>query len=206
MGAPLDVAAAFGTGPAGGSGGMVGMGPGPAQAPYAPPYTPAAGNMSMPSGPGAGIPQPPVRDDGGGKNKGVILAVAGVVGVASIIAIVFAVKGSGGAPVQPLPTGSFTNSDPMTVLSGAAVPTETAVPSSGGGELPPLNGGSSGVHPGSSGGGSGGVHPNPGGSSGSSSGGAKVEPPECAKARAEKAAGKPFQGDKLACEAKGGKM
>ena len=192
VGTPLDVAAAFGSAQAG-SGGMFGAGPG-----GPPAFTPAGGNMSMPSGVGA-IPQPPARE-GGGKNKGTILAVAGVIGLASLVAIVFAVKGSGSSPAAPLPTGTFT-SDPMTVLSGA-VPTDTATPSAAGGELPPLNGASSGG--GWHGGGSGGVV-HPGGSSGSSSsGGAKVEPPECAKARAEKAAGKPFQGDKLACEAKGG--
>jgi hypothetical protein len=199
MGAPIDVAAAFGQGP-GASGGMVGAGP------AAPAYTPAAGNMSMPTP--AGIPQPPPRGgaDGGGKsNKGLILGIAGVIGVASVVAIVFAMKGSGSAPAAPLPSGAFTNSDPLTVLSGAA-PTDTTPPpssASGGGDVPPLNGGSSGGHGGSSSG----VHPGgSSGGSGSGSGGGKTEPPECAKARAEKAAGKPFQGDKLACEAKGGHM
>ncbi len=213
VGAPIDPAAAFGA--AGGSGGMYGSGPAPmamggGPAPAVAAYTPAAGNMSMPPQGGAGmgvsrgIPQPPARDDGKGGNKGVLLAVAGVIGVASIVAIVFAVKGGSSGTAKPLPSGAFTNSDPVTVLTGAN-PTDTSTPPvpSGGGDLPPLNAGSSGGHGASSGG----VHPgsSSGGASGSSSG-AKPEPPECAKARAEKAAGKPFQGDKLACEAKGGKF
>jgi serine/threonine-protein kinase len=197
LGAPIDVAAAFGPG---GSGGMYGAGPVPA----APAYTPAAGNMSMPT-PG-GIPQPPVRGaDGGGKsNKGVILGVAGVIAVASVVAIVFAVKGSSSAPAAPLPSGAFTNSDPMTVLSGAAPTDTSSVPvAPGGGEVPPLNGGSSGGHGGGGNGGGSGGHP---GSSSGGSGGGKTEPPECAKARAEKAAGKPYQSDNLACISKGGHM
>jgi serine/threonine-protein kinase len=193
MGAPIDVAAAFG--PAG-SGGMVGSGPGP----MAPAYTPAAGNMAMPTP--AGIPQPPVRGGGGGEksNKGLILGIAGVVGVASVIAIVFAMKGSSSAPAAPLPSGAFTNSDPMTVLSSPA-PTDSTPPAtsgSGGGDVPPLNGGSSGGH---GGGGSSGGH---GGSSGGSSGGGKPEPPQCAKARGEKPGTPQYQSDKLACIAGGG--
>ncbi len=206
MGAPIDAAAAFGAG--GGSGGMMGMGPGPA----APAYTPAAGNMSMPTP--AGIPQPPPRggggSDGGGKsNKGLILGIAGVIGVASVVAIVFAVKGGSSAPAAPFPSGTFTNSDPMTVLSGAAPTDTTPAPVTSGGEVPPLNGGGggSGGHGGGGGGsGSGGHPPSSSGGSGSGSGGAKTEPPECAKARAEKAAGKPYQSDNLACISKGGHM
>jgi eukaryotic-like serine/threonine-protein kinase len=191
MGAPIDAAAAFGQG--GASGGMIGSGPG-----GAPAYTPAAGNMAMPTP--AGIPAPPVRgaDGGGGgkSNKGLILVIAGVVGVASVIAIVFAVKGPSSVPAAPLPSSAF-SSDPMTVLSGTT-PVDSSVPTpSSSGDLPPLNGGGSGGHGGSSGG-----H----GGSGSSSGGGKVDPPECAKARAEKAAGKPYQSDNLACISKGGHM
>jgi hypothetical protein len=201
MGAPIDAAAAFG--PGGGSGGMMGAGP------AAPPYTPAAGNMSFPTP--AGIPQPPPRGgggaDGGGKsNKGLILGIAGVIGVASVVAIVFAMKGSGSAPAAPLPSGAFTNSDPMTVLSGAAPTDTTPAPSTASsGDLPPLNGGGSGGHGGGSGSGG---HPgsSSGGGSGSGSGGGKTDPPECAKARAEKAAGKPYQSDNLVCISKGGHM
>jgi len=204
MGAPIDAAAAFN--PGGGSGGMMGMGPGPA----APAYTPAAGNMSMPTP--AGIPQPPPRGGGGGadggkSNKGLILGIAGVIGVASVVAIVFAMKGTGSAPAAPLPSGAFTNSDPMTVLSGAA-PTDSApAPSTASsGDLPPLNGGGGHGGGGGGGGGSGGHPGSSSGGSGSGSGGGKTEPPECAKARAEKAAGKPYQSDNLACISKGGHM
>jgi tRNA A-37 threonylcarbamoyl transferase component Bud32 len=198
MGAPLDVAAAFGPG-------MGSPGGGP-MAPAVPAYTPAAGNMSMPTpGGGGGIPQPPPRDGaGGGGNRGVILAVAGVIGVASIIAIVFAVKGSGSTPGTPLPTGTIPVSDPVTVLSGSVAPPDTGAPSdSSGGDVPPLNGSSSGGHGGGSGGGSGGHS-----SSGSSSGGkpAPYDGPDCQTARRLKAAGqtKAAQPYVLTCIAHGG--
>jgi tRNA A-37 threonylcarbamoyl transferase component Bud32 len=203
MGAPLDVAAAFGTGPA--QAPAPGYGP-----PPAPAYTPAAGNMAMPT-PG-GIPQPPARDTGGGSNRGMLLAVAGLVGVASIVAIVFAVKGGGGGtPIKPLPTSSGGPTDPVTVLSGAPS-IDTSVPSSvgSGGDIPSLSGSgggppsSSGGHSGSgagSGGGSGGHT-----SSSSSGGGPKPDPPICQAARRLHAAGQnqQAQSDKLACIAAGG--
>jgi hypothetical protein len=95
----------------------------------------------------------------------------------------------------------------MTVLSGAA-PTDSApAPSTASsGDLPPLNGGGGHGGGGGGGGGSGGHPGSSSGGSGSGSGGGKTEPPECAKARAEKAAGKPYQSDNLACISKGGHM
>jgi len=197
MGAPLDVAAAFGPGP--GPGGPM---PGGPMAP-APAYTPAAGNMAMPSG--AGIPQPPSRDDGGGKNRGLIIGALGLVGIASLVLIIIAVKGSGGGTsAKPLPSGSLPTSDPVTVLSGTAAPTDTGAPAdTGSGDLPPLNG-SSGGHGGSGGGTSSGGH----GGSGSSSGG-KAPPydgPDCQSARRLKASGqaKLAQQYVLSCIAHGG--
>jgi serine/threonine-protein kinase len=170
MGTPLDVAAAFGPGQ-GVSGGMVGMGP----APGVPAYTPAAGNMAMPTP--AGIPQPPARDDGGGRgNRGLLLAIAGVVGVVSLGAIVFTLKGSGSSPpVTPIQLGG--SAAPVTVLTGAA-PTETTPVASGGSDVPPLSGGGGG---GGHGGGPTPPHP------GSSSGG-HTEPAECNQARQAAAA------------------
>jgi hypothetical protein len=203
VGTPLDVGGAFG-----------GAGPaGPPSPPVA--ATPPAGNMSFPS-PG-GIPQAPPRDTGG-SNRGLILAAAGGIGLLSIGAIVFALKGSGGSPAKPLPSGSF-SSDPVTVLSGSAQGIDTSVPSTDTTGIPSLNG-SSGGPPSSSGGhsSSGGSTSSSGGhssSSGSSSGGGGGGPcagkpvyngPECDNARRLKALGqaKAAQPWVLACIAKCG--
>jgi serine/threonine-protein kinase len=190
MGAPLDVGAAFGAG----AGAPMGAPP-MAGAPAPAAFTPAAGNMAMPT---PGVPQPPSRDDGGNKNRGLILGALGVVGIASVILIVFAVKGSGGGPAKPLPSSTIT-SDPVTVLSGSAPPVDSEPPIASG-DLPPLNGSSSGAH-GGSGGGS-------GGHSGSGSGG-KPPPydgPDCQTARRLKAAGQAKQAQSyvLSCIAHGG--
>ncbi len=198
VGTPLDVGAAFGAGPAG---------------PPSPPVqaTPAAGNMAFPA-PG-GIPQAPPRDSGGGKNRGLILGAAAAIGVLSIGAIVFALKGSGGAPGKPLPTGSF-SSDPVTVLSGSAEAVDTSAPPVDTSGIPSLNGGSGGP-PSSSGGhsssgGSGGGKSSSGGSSGGGGGPCAGKPvydgPECQNARRLKALGRPKEAQPwaLACIAKCG--
>jgi len=204
VGTPLDVGAAFGGAPMG---------------PPSPPVaaTPAAGNMSFPS-PG-GIPQPPPRDTGGNKNRGLILGVAAGIGLLSIGAIVFALKGSGGTPAAPLPSASF-NSDPVTVLTGSTQPIETSVPSADTSGIPSLNGGSGGP-PSSSGGhsssggstGSSGGHSSSGGSSSSGGGGGGpcagkpvYDGPECQNARKLKALGQAKQAQPfvLACIAKCG--
>jgi serine/threonine-protein kinase len=202
VGTPLDVGAAFGGAP-----------PGPPSPPVA--ATPAAGNMSFPS-PG-GIPQPPPRDTGGNKNRGLILGVAGAIGLLSIGAIVFALKGSGGAPAAPLPTASF-GSDPVTVLTGSA-PVVTSAPTAENSAIPSLNGGSGGS-PSSSGGhsssggstSSSGGHSSSGGSGSSSGGGGPCagkpvyDGPECQTARKLKAQGKAKDAQPyvLACIAKCG--
>jgi tRNA A-37 threonylcarbamoyl transferase component Bud32 len=204
IGTPLDVGAAFGAGPGG---------------PVSPPVaaTPAAGNMAFPA-PG-GIPQPPPRDTGGGRNKGLILGAAAAIGLLSIGAIVFALKGSGGTPAAPLPTASF-NSDPVTVLSGSSQPIDTSVPSVDTSGIPSLNGGSGGP-PSSSGGhsSSGGGPSSSGGKSSSGSGGGSggggggscagkpvYDGPECQNARKLKALGRTKEAQPwvLACIAKCG--
>jgi tRNA A-37 threonylcarbamoyl transferase component Bud32 len=144
VGAPLDVAAAFGPAPA-----PLGVAPGapaaapPMGGPGAQSYTPAGGNVAFTP---VGIPQAPPRQTGGGSRRTMLLAAAGLIGVASVVAIGFAVKGSGGAnPVQFDP--SVPSAPPQTVLSGdpAAVDTGGApADSSGGGSLPPLTGGGGG--------------------------------------------------------------
>jgi len=196
VGTPLDVGAAFGAGPAG-----------PPPPPVA--ATPAAGNMAFPT-PG-GIPQAPPRDTGGNKNRGLILGAAAGIGLLSIGAIVFALKGSGGTPAKPLPTGSF-SSDPVTVLSGSAQAIDTSVPSTETSGIPGLNG-SSGGPPSSSGG-----HSSSGGSGGHSSSGSGsggggpcagkpvYDGPECQQARKLKLLGraKDAQPWVLACIAKCG--
>ena len=88
VGTPLDVGAAFGAAPP-----VDPMYGAPGAAPQA--YTPVGGNVAFPTP--AGIPQPPPpREAGGGGNRKTLLVVAGLIGLASVVAIVFAVKGSSG--------------------------------------------------------------------------------------------------------------
>jgi serine/threonine-protein kinase len=126
VGAPLDLGAAFGP-PTG-----MGMPPGPPGPPVQG-YTPVGGNVAFPTP--AGIPQPPPRQPKGGGNRTPLLIVAGVIGLASVAAIGFAVKGSSGAKAV-----DFDNSNTNTAVASAA---ETAAPvdSNSGGDIPPLNGG-----------------------------------------------------------------
>jgi serine/threonine-protein kinase len=144
VGAPLDVAAAFG-GPAAGGG--------PQYAGYAPPgmapqvsspaitaqgYTPVGGNVAYPTP--AGIPQPPPPGAGkSGGSKAPLLIVAGIIGVASVVAIGFAVRGSMGGtkPVTFESNASVPPADPSTVLSGTISDPGISIPS-GAGTVPPL--------------------------------------------------------------------
>ena len=133
IGQPLDVPQAFSPQPSFGrpapmmspmapaQQGMVGGGAAPTQA-----YTPAQGNVAYPTP--AGFPQPPARVERGGGGRAVLLVVAGVVGVASVVAIVFAMRGStgGGKVVQ-----FQTSPPPPTTLvptAPAATPTPTPTP------------------------------------------------------------------------------
>jgi serine/threonine-protein kinase len=116
LGAPLDVVAAFG-------------GPG---SPGAPPprqgFTPAAGNMAFPTSPVAAFPEPPAptsRSSAFG-GRGALLALAGVIGAASIVAIVFAMRG-----------GSRSNRDVVFDSAPSAVPATTLTPTTVEGDAQP---------------------------------------------------------------------
>ncbi len=129
LGAPLDVAGAFG-----------GPGAAPAVLPAVNPqsHTPS-GNVSFPTP--AAIPQPPPRDVGSGKgSRAGLLAAAGLIAVASIGAIAFAMRGGTKEKevvfdqgVAPAPAMSVTAS---TVGSG-----EATAAAAGGVDVPPLSGG-----------------------------------------------------------------
>jgi serine/threonine-protein kinase len=208
VGAPLDVAAAFGSSPGINVPPMAppgSMGPGAAAGPPAQGYTPVGGNVAFPTP--AGIPQPPAPPAEKSGNRSMLLILAGVLGVASLVAIGFALKGSGGEkPVKFDNNANAIKADPMTVLSGAPVDTGAPIPSSPA-VLPPLAGGSSsGVaphvqsHPTGSA-----VEPHP-----SAVPSATKPPPydgiECQRARALRAAGRTRLAEQqsLICIAKGG--
>jgi tRNA A-37 threonylcarbamoyl transferase component Bud32 len=213
LGTPLDVGAAFGA-----SSPMGPMGPMPG-APQG--YTPVGGNVAFPTP--AGIPQPPPRDAGGGGNRRTLLVVAGLIGVASVAAIGFAVKGSSGGGVKDV-TFDNTNSQPAPETSLVATSTASGAPAPpaetgpAGGDIPPLNGGGP-PHPQPHG------NPNPGpGPVPPHTGPApaptpapqpttpptpqptKYDGPECVRARTLKALGHPREAQTwaLACIAKGG--
>ncbi len=206
MGTPLDVAAAFG-GP--GSAGLV-PGGAPVQG-----YTPVGGNVAFPTP--AAIPQPPPRVVAGGGGRKMLLVAAGLIGVVSVVAIAFAVKGSSGGGSKevvfdngspPAPATSLTAATPATAEPASAEP-------GSGGDIPPLNGGAT-PHPQ--------PHGNPGPTpthQGPSPGPppgptqpplpptpppARYDGPECQKARTLKALGHPKEAQtwSLVCIAKGG--
>jgi tRNA A-37 threonylcarbamoyl transferase component Bud32 len=217
VGTPLDVGAAFGAPPP-----MGPMGPMPGAPGHG--YTPVGGNVAFPTP--AGIPQPPPRDAGGGGNRKTLLALAGVIGVASIVAIAFAVKGgSGGSKDVTFDPGNTTPAPETSLVatgaaSGAtAPPVETGAPA-GGGDVPPLNGGGPAPRPAPQPHG----NPNPGPAPGPTPPHpnptppapttpptpppARYDGPECSKARTLKALGHPREAQTwaLACIAKGGSV
>jgi hypothetical protein len=105
------------------------MAPPPGQPPYG---TPAQGNVSFPTGPGA-VPPGPANAraaQGGGGNKGMLLGIAAVVGVLSIGAVVFALKGSQSAPAVPLvmPTASASAADVTVLDAGSGLGAVTPPP------------------------------------------------------------------------------
>jgi serine/threonine protein kinase len=131
VGAPLDLGAAFGASAAPGEPRRVAPGPG---------KTPIGSNVSFPTP--AAIPQPPPREDGRGKGRTMLLLAAGLIGVASIGAIVFAIRsgsGTNGKSVVFDPgTGTAT---PASVTATPLVPTETTASSvATGDDVPPLSG------------------------------------------------------------------
>jgi serine/threonine-protein kinase len=166
IGTPLDVAAAFGAQPtalqpsAAGAIGPAGV-RSPPRAFGVPPvvgYTPVGGNVAFPTPPA--IPQAlgygkPKASSG----RGLILGLAGVIAVASVGAIVFAVRGRGGSPSEPLNLGSVAVAASTSVAPVSPPPTDTgsaADPGAGANDVPPLQGGGAG------GGGGGRPRPNPG--------------------------------------------
>ncbi|MGH7272561.1 MAG: protein kinase domain-containing protein, partial [Polyangiaceae bacterium] len=201
LGTPLDVGAAFGA-PALQAGPPSPLGSAPVQG-----YTPVAGNVSFPTP--AGIPQPPPRGGkggDGGNRKGLLLA-AGLIGLASVVAIVMAVRGSGGN--KAVVFDNATTIAPATSLSAAPVPTEATPPAdtTAAAEIPPLNGASE-PRP-SPHAGTGPAHaqaPSPGSPAPATPAKPKYDGPECQRARTLKAIGhsKEAQSWQLACIAKGG--
>jgi serine/threonine-protein kinase len=195
VGEPLDVGTAFGGAPPG-LGTPQPMGPQLSQPmmggpPMPQAYTPAAGNLAY-STP-AGIPQGPSQpQSGGGGGRTVLLVVAGLIGVASVVAIVFAVRGSGGggAPVQFQGSGNAPTAVPATTLTTTTPVVETAVAT---GSLPGLNTVAT-THPGVPP-----THP-------TQVAVPKYNGPECQRARLLRQQGQPKEAERwiLACIAKGG--
>jgi len=193
MGQPLDVGAAFAPTPGMGMpqamGGPMGSQMGPPMMGGPPAYTPAAGNVAYPTP--AGIPQGPSQERGGGGGRTVLLIVAGLIGVASVVAIVFAVKGSSssGAPVQFQGSGNAPTVAPTTTVAPTVPVVETAVPTS---TIPGLNTAAT-THPTIPG-----THP--------TQQPPKYNGPECQRARQLRQQGQPREAERwiLACMAKGG--
>jgi tRNA A-37 threonylcarbamoyl transferase component Bud32 len=212
VGTPLDLGAQFG-----------GAAP-PHGAP--PPFTPAGGNVSFPTP--AAIPQPPPRGGpgaGGGSNKTPLLIAAGVIGLASVGAIVFALKG--GSHAAPVVFDNGSAPAPATSLAPASTAADTPPapdPASPAPDVPPLAAAGGGgaphggpaPHPSPTPGHSGGEHPAPPAPGPTAPPtpappptpppAARYDGPECQKARNLKAIGRAAQAQSwaLACEAKGG--
>jgi len=132
LGTPLDVAAAFG---GAAPSGAMGIAPPPMTAPHA--YTPTSGNVSFPTP--AAIPHPPEREASGGGRKALLVA-AGLIGIASIGAIVFAMKGgsTGSPPKEVVFDNSAAQPAPDTSLTPTIAPTPPA--DFGPAKMLPLNG------------------------------------------------------------------
>ncbi len=128
MAVPLDLASAFGPAPSAVRAGASGGGP-----------TPAAANVSFPTP--AGIPQPPPgggRGEAGASGRKKLLAAAALIALASIGAIVFAMRG-GSTKTEPtvFVGGAETSSAPPVALSAApenGAPVEAHAPA----DVPPL--------------------------------------------------------------------
>lgn len=134
MGAPLDIAAAFGEAGAARAANPVAM-PAP-QGPKA-----IGANVSFPRP--AAIPQPPVRETPRGPGRGLLLGVAGLIAIASIAAIVFAVRGSSHGNGKEVLFDQGTSVTPrssvapssLAVTAAATVPAAATVD-----DVPPLSG------------------------------------------------------------------
>jgi len=142
LGTPLDLAAAFGRAP---SSAEIGLGAPVAGMP--PGYTPAGGNVSFPTP--AGIPEAPEREPTGGGRKPLLVA-AGLIAVASIGAIVFAMKGGPGASSKDVVFDNAAAAQPApdTSLSPAMPAADTPAPAdSSSASAPRLGSGGAPAHP-----------------------------------------------------------
>jgi serine/threonine-protein kinase len=217
IGAPLDIAAAFGapggapqaSSPVATGAGAAGRAHGPTEA-----------NMAMPMP--AAIPQPPPRDDRRRGGRSALLVAAGVIGIASIGAIVFAMRGSsseGKAVVFDPGTAAAPAASPQTSAVATVAPTDTAASvATGGSEVPPLSGVGHSLPPSTKPGvphgavSAGGTPPAPASKAPAAGGpsptppAAKYDGPECQTARRLKALGHPKEAESwaTACTAKGG--
>jgi serine/threonine-protein kinase len=131
LGAPLDVAAAFGA-----------RAEAPPE-PHPPGYTPAAGNMAFPTGASPArvvVPAPPPPSNRGQGNRTPLLVAAGVIGVASVVAIAFALRGAhrGGRDVV-FDTGS--SAPAATTIAPAAPADSGSAAETKPSDIPPLAGG-----------------------------------------------------------------
>jgi len=213
IGAPLDIAAAFGRPGGAAAAGRLGgpvtrQGQGPTEA-----------NMALPTP--ATIPQPPPRDDGRRTGRTALLAAAGIIAAASVGAIVFAMRGGSGQGKSVVfdpaaPTAPATQLEPAIAPADSA----TAPASAAGGsnsEVPPLSAGGRGAprpapaHPVAGAASAAGGASSPSGHSAPSvpspaPAAAKYDGPECQTARRLKALGHPKEAESwaIACSAKGG--
>jgi tRNA A-37 threonylcarbamoyl transferase component Bud32 len=129
LGAPLDVAAAFGAEAPGGRGPQ--------------PYTPAAGNMAFPTGGNpahVAVPAPPPPSVPTHGNRGPLLAAAGLIGVASVVAIVFALRGSH-KDAHDVIFDSASSTPPAASIVPVAPADSGAVAEAKPADIPPLTGG-----------------------------------------------------------------
>jgi serine/threonine-protein kinase len=219
VGAPLDIAAAFG---APGAAAQAAHPRAAAAGAAGRAYGPTEANMAMPTP--ATIPQPPPRDDGRRKGRTALLIAAGVIGVASVGAIIFAMRGtsSEGKPVvfDPGTTAAPAAPPQPQAQASSLAPSDTTAASvaSGGSDVPPLSAGGRSLPPAKP------VPPHAATSaspppsppaSHSPTGGnpsppgppaAKYDGPECQTARRLKALGHPKEAESwaTACAAKGG--
>jgi serine/threonine-protein kinase len=140
MGAPLDVAAAFAS--PRGPGLPAAMGGPPVQ----PPAAPLGSNVSFPTP--AGIPRPPPRHEARGKGRTLLLVTAGLLCIASIGAIVFAVRGSSSGSSKEVvfdPGGPSALSAPAAPSTVALGTPPTPPPAGSGSDVPPLSAGGGGA-------------------------------------------------------------
>ena len=195
VGQPFDAGPLYGPPPGQGGPSPMGatpMGPMMGSPPIGPMYTPAAGNVAYPT-PACLQQAPPQAQGGGGGGRTVLLIIAGLIGVASVVAIVFAVRGTGrwgGGALNDNGSATPTVAPPATLTRQVPPVVETATATV---PVPPLNPGPV-IHPtvvvpG---------HPIPPP--------AKYNGPECERARTLRSLGHPKEAESwaLACIAKGG--